>query len=108
MTRDDRVDVGDWELMKSRLLSRKCGTCVFRPGNLMDLGTGRLKDLVDQAMGKRGFVVCHDTLPHGQFPDAKPAICRGFFEGYTTDGLQLIERLFGFVEVDPPCDEETT
>ena len=48
------------------------------------------------------FIVCHSTLPHYLYPDVQPAICRGFADRYRTQALQLIERLFGFVEVDPP------
>ncbi|SCL17733.1 HAD domain-containing protein [Micromonospora inyonensis] len=102
--RDDGYDlsVGDPVLRKSRLLSKQCATCVFRPGNLMRLSDGRLRDLVNQARRNESFIVCHDTLPHHRYPDVKPAICRGFADRYSTQALQVIERIFGFIEVDPP------
>jgi hypothetical protein len=31
-----------------------------------------------------------------------PAVCRGFADRYRTQSLQIIERVFGFDEVDPP------
>ena len=96
------LSVGDPVLGKSRLLSRQCDTCIFRPGNLMHLESGRLRDLVAEARAREGFIVCHSTLPHYLYPDAKPAICRGFADHYSTQALQVIERLFGFIEVDPP------
>ncbi|MER7894278.1 hypothetical protein ABTX15_31175 [Micromonospora sp. NPDC094482] len=96
------LSVGDPALGKSRLLSRQCDTCIFAPGNRMHLTAGRLRDLVTETRERESFVVCHDTLPHYKYPNAKPAICRGFADRYRTQGLQLIERLFGFVEVDPP------
>ncbi|MCW6004296.1 hypothetical protein K1W54_06830 [Micromonospora sp. CPCC 205371] len=99
------LSVGDRVLGKSRLLSRQCATCIFRPGNLMHLQEGRLKDLVAQTRAAESFIVCHSTLPPYPYPDAKPAICRGFADRYTTQALQVIGRLWGFVEVDPPGEQ---
>ena len=99
-----RYSVGDPELGKTRLLSRQCATCIFRPGNPMRLAPGRLRQLVQQAGD--GYVVCHDTLPHGRYPHALPAVCRGFADRYKTAALQIIERLWGFVEVDPPGPQQ--
>jgi hypothetical protein len=96
------LSVGDPILGKSRLLSRQCDTCVFAPGNKMHLAPGRLRDLVAEAHDRESFIVCHSTLPHYKHPEAEPAICRGFADRYRTQALQLIERLFGFIEVDPP------
>jgi hypothetical protein len=96
-----RHSVGDPVLGKTRMLSRQCRTCVFKPGNQMHLREGRLRDLVAEARATEGFIVCHCTLPP-VYPDAKPAICRGFADRYTTQALQVIRRLWGFVEVDPP------
>jgi hypothetical protein len=96
------LSVGDPILGKSRLLSEQCSTCIFRAGNLMRLSDGRLHELVTQTRARESFIVCHDTLPGYHHPDALPAICRGFFDRYSTQALQIIERIFGFVEVDPP------
>ncbi|QGN49800.1 hypothetical protein GKC29_25225 [Micromonospora sp. WMMC415] len=96
------LGVGDPDLGKSRLLSRQCDTCIFAPGNRMHLAPGRLRDLVAEARSRESFIICHDTLPHYKDPEVEPAICRGFADRYRTQALQLIERLFGFVEVDPP------
>lgn len=99
------LSVGDPVLRKSRLLSRQCSTCIFRPGNLMHLSEGRLRDLVTETRRDESFIVCHDTLPHHRHPSVKPAICRGFADRYSTQALQVIGRLFGFVEVDPPDED---
>jgi hypothetical protein len=99
------LSVGDPVLGKSRVLSRQCATCIFRPGNLMHLREGRLRDLVDETRTAQAFIVCHSTLPHFRYPDAKPAICRGFADRYRTQTLQVIERLWGFIEVDPPDEQ---
>ena len=107
-TDQDALDVGDPVLGKSRVLSRQCDTCIFAPGNgnKMHLNPGRLRELIDETRAREAFIVCHSTLPHYRYPDVQPAICRGFADRYTTQALQLIERLFGFVEVDPPTDEK--
>ncbi|MGW3607799.1 hypothetical protein [Micromonospora sp. NPDC005161] len=96
------LSVGDPVLGKSRLLSRQCDTCIFASGNRMRLTPGRLRDLVAQARRRESFIICHDSLPHYLYPEARPAICRGFADRYRTQALQLMELLFGFVEVDPP------
>lgn len=71
----------------------------------MNLAPGRLRDLVDRTRAEGTFVVCHDTLSYGRFPHARRAICRGHFDRYDTQALQLIRRLWGFVEVDPPTGD---
>ncbi|WP_232344279.1 hypothetical protein [Actinoplanes awajinensis] len=102
MTEPDGLSVGDPATMRTRRLSQMCDTCIFRPGNRMHLGEGRLRDLVSQTLAEQSYIVCHSTLP-GMAPDGvKPAVCRGFFDRYSTQALQLIGRLFGFDDVDPP------
>lgn len=86
--RDGRVHV----------LSEMCATCIFRPGNLMHLRSGRVREMVDSARGDESTIVCHSTLE----PGVDDAACRGFFDRYPTSTLQIAERL-GFVTfVDPP------
>jgi hypothetical protein len=99
----DGLGVGDPVLRKTRLLSQQCATCIFRPGNPMSLAPGRLHDLVDQARTRGSFIICHETLPYADPPPGvKPAICRGFHDRYDTAALQIVGRLWGFVDVDPP------
>ena len=98
---EPQFDVGDHHSRRSRLLSRQCDTCIFRPGNPMHLTPGRLHQLVTDARGSQGYIICHDTLPDYR-PGSQPAICRGFHDGYDTQSLQVIRRLWGFLEVDPP------
>ena len=100
------LSVGDPATGKTRLLSRQCDTCVFRPGNPMHLSEGGLRDLVARTLAQDSYVICHDTLPHYLYPDTHPAICRGFADRYTTQALRLITQLWGFTEVDPPTDPE--
>lgn len=73
---------------KGRLhvMAEKCETCVFRPGNLMELQPGRLKELIEKNLQADAALTCHDTLG-----TRKNAICRGFFDRYKHDvaGLRL-------------------
>ena len=96
-----RLSVADSTLGKTRLLAEQCITCIFRPGNLMVLSPGRLRQLVDQARSDAGYIICHETLPYAD-SSVPPAICRGFADRYSTWQLQVIGRLWGFVEVEPP------
>jgi hypothetical protein len=90
---------------RPRLLSRQCETCIFRPGNLIRLRRGRLKDMVAGALqqGSQG-VICHDTLSYGAHPDHGGALCRGFYDAYgpQSNFVRIMERLGGFTEVEPP------
>ena len=65
-----------------------CSTCVFRPGNLMSLQPGRVRDMVNEARRHDSAIVCHQTLGTGA-----NAVCRGFYDHWSTTPLQLAERL---------------
>lgn len=71
-----------------------CATCVFRPGNLMELRPGRLKELVDVAVRDESAIICHETL------EVDRAVCRGFFDRHKTQPLQVAERFGLLVEAD--------
>jgi Domain of unknown function (DUF4314) len=77
-----RQDITDSVTGLSRLLSERCPTCILRPGDKMHLGPGRLRAVITPTLAAGTFVVCHDTLTYGDFPDYGPAICRGFFDAY--------------------------
>lgn len=73
-----------------------CETCIFHPGNLMRLRSGRVRQMVDEATRDDSTIVCHATL------DGDNAACRGFFDRFPTTSLQIAERL-GFIDfIDPP------
>lgn len=79
-------------------MREQCSTCIFRPGNLMQLQPGRLKDMVETVQKKDGYVICHKTLDRG----VPGAVCRGSYDKLFTTPIQLAERL-GLVEwVEPP------
>lgn len=91
---------------KSRMVAAMCTTCIFRPRNPMALQPGRLRNLVGAALAHESYIVCHSTLPGVAPQGFIPAICRGFADRYSTSALQVIRRLWGFVEIQPPSIHE--
>lgn len=83
-----------------RLLVEKCTTCIFRPGNLMHLRPGRVKQMVRDSLAGGGFIPCHHTL----YDEAPAAICRGFFDshGPKSNVIRVWGRLGEFDEVPDP------
>lgn len=96
---------------RPRLLSRQCETCIFHPGNRMQLRPGRLKTMVEEALrdGSQG-IICHDTLSHGAHPGFGPALCRGFYDKYGQQNgfIRGIGRIGGFTEVDLPAADDAS
>lgn len=98
----------DPETSKPRLLSEQCSTCVGRPGNLMYLRKGVLKDLIEKNTGPQALgLICHQTLEYGHHPDFGRALCRWFYDhyGHLANGIRLFERIGGFAEVDLPEED---
>lgn len=89
------------------VMSEKCSTCVFRPGNLMHLPPGRLKELTDYVQETGVPFSCHQTLPyagreHVEFYDGA-ALCAGAIENYGAESIPVrTAYAMGLVEhVDP-------
>ena len=97
-------DITDPATGLSRLLSRRCATCILAPGDRMHLGAERLREIITRTLAEGSFVVCHDTLTYGDHPDYGPAICRGFHDAYADRSPALILlRAYGrLTEVPPP------
>lgn len=83
------------------VLAEMCETCVFRPGNLMRLKAGRLRGMIDEATAAGSTIVCHSTLHDPELH----AACRGFFDRYPTQPLQIAERLEMIEFDDVPTKE---
>lgn len=99
-------DITDPDTRQPRLCAEECATCVFRPGNLMHLRPGGLQDLVQRTMAADSFIVCHSTLP-GMAPEGfTPAVCRGFYDRYSTNPIRWYDRLQAWRHVDPPRKED--
>jgi hypothetical protein len=65
---------------KVHVQAEMCSTCIFRPGNLMHLEAGRVKEMVDGCVQHGGVIPCHKTT-HGQAE--QEATCRGFYQSYS-------------------------
>lgn len=69
-------------------MAERCPTCIFRPGNLMHLQSGRVKDMLDKTRRADSCIPCHESME-----DDLQAVCRGQFDVLKTTPLQLAERL---------------
>ncbi|GLY68733.1 hypothetical protein [Amycolatopsis taiwanensis] len=97
-------DVLDAERGLPRVLSTKCATCIYRPGNRMHLPPGYRDQLAHDALAHDSWIVCHATLPATGNPIGTQAICRGFWDVHAADsaGCRLATALGGPVNVPPP------
>ena len=70
----------------------------------MYLGPERTAAFIRHALADGSYVVCHQTLTYGDFPDYGPAICRGFFDSYRDRSPVLLILQAGrrLTEVPPP------
>lgn len=86
------------------VLSRKCSTCIFRPGNLMHLRPGAVDKMVSECQEENTVIPCHDTLFDG---DGK-AVCRGFYDLHRQDTMPLrLAMGFGIVRFTDPPEKES-
>lgn len=94
-------DITDPATGGSRLLSECCTTCILAAGDRMPLGPERLRAVIAGALAAGTFVVCHDTLTYGDYPDYGPAICRGYYDAYAdrSPALTLLRACQRLVEV---------
>lgn len=78
------------------VMAEPCSTCIFKPGNLMRLDKGRVKDMTDSTDREDTNVVCHQTLgqPVG-------ALCHGSVERRPGQMVRIGERLNAIVKVQP-------
>ena len=97
-------DITDPATGLSRLLSGRCSTCILRPGDKMHLGPEQTAAFVRRVLAEGTYVVCHQTLTYGDYPDFGPAICRGFFDAHAgrSPALRLLRAFGRLTEVDPP------
>lgn len=75
---DDDEDGEGWALPPYsgnhlRFMKEKCSTCIFRPGNKMDLYPGRVAGMLDAIRADDSYIPCHKTLGTG----LPTAICKG-------------------------------
>ncbi len=90
-----------------RVCADLCPTCIYRPGNLMNLEPGRVRQMTQDAIANEGHVVCHSTLG-----TPAPAICAGF-ERHPQGGIRSLALRFAaagrlrIVRITPPTEGES-
>jgi hypothetical protein len=101
------TEPGPYRDGKIHVLSEMCSTCIFRPGNLMRLSSGRLRGLVDANVKADSAITCHSTSSAAArfYGPAEPAVCRGFFDRHATLPLRLAEAM-DCIEYDNPPEKE--
>lgn len=77
------------------VMADKCETCVFRPGNPMQLQPGRLAELVAENRNNQAALVCHKTT-YDQSP--QEAICRGYYDAFGQDHPLRLARHMRIIE----------
>lgn len=100
-----------------QVFDQQCSTCVGRPGNLMRLEPGRLKDLVESNLSTGSALICHLTT-HGERPEIGQTVCRWWFDTYgdRTNSIIIMGRVWaelggdgdGFERVPLPDTETDT
>jgi len=66
----------------------KCATCIFHPGNLMDLRPGRVRQMKRAADRDGTCITCHEDMN-----TADAAVCAGYYASHNSQLLQVAERL---------------
>lgn len=93
------------------VLSERCSTCVFRPGNKMHLAPGRFKDMVEANRKNDTAFACHQTLDYNHEYDAPGnAVCRGYFDAFKEEitPLRMAVAMDLIVEQEPPARRSST
>lgn len=91
---------------RPQALAEKCGTCIFRAGDPMQLGAARIRDVIERNRENGSLLTCHQTLSYGSHPEVGQAACRGFLDAYGREvaaGRLAYEYLGGFDEIAPPA-----
>jgi hypothetical protein len=86
-----------------RVLSHRCGTCIFRRGNRMHLAPGRKAEIVRANLAADALLTCHETLP-GAAGGVAPAVCAGFWARHADQTIcgRLAKMIIGITWVQPP------
>ncbi len=82
------------------VLNDMCETCVFKPGDRMNLEPGRLRGMIQGALKDESCIPCHSTIRRD---DTAPAICHGFWRRYAHRVVTLRLAVFlKCVVFEPP------
>lgn len=96
--------IGDPLTGEIRICEDLCSTCIFRPGNLMNLEPGVVADLVRENIAAEGHITCHKTLDTDE-----GAMCAGYYRLPAAKArsmfLRLVRAGIGTLKfVRPPAD----
>jgi hypothetical protein len=95
---------------KPQAMSRKCGTCILRPGGSSLVPPEVVRDVIARHRAVGSVVTCHKTLPDlpGSRPELGYTACRGFLDAYPdTLGAAIVGPFFGgWHLIDPPEEDE--
>lgn len=80
---------------KVHVRATRCKTCIFRPGNLMNLEEGRVEQMVQEADANSSCIPCHQHLYVGA--PIEP-VCKGYFDRKSSSLLRLADAM-GIIEV---------
>jgi hypothetical protein len=79
------------------VLSEKCATCIFRPGNRMHLAPGRVRQMVAACIEQDTVISCHETY------DGARSVCRGLYDVHRRDiTIMRMAAAFDILSFDPP------
>jgi hypothetical protein len=78
------------------VMREQCSTCIFRPGNKMQLREGRMRDLTAQTDASDSNVICHQTLDQDV-----GALCAGSVDRRAGQMVRIAERFNGIEYVEP-------
>lgn len=73
----------------------RCKTCIFRPGNLMQLEEGRVEQMIVDADEAHSAIPCHSHLHQGA--EIEP-VCKGYYDRGSSMTLRLA-RMAGIIEM---------
>lgn len=93
----------DTATRRLRVMAEKCSTCIFRPGNQMDLEPGRVASMLRTVVRNDSFITCHQTLGTGE----PGAICKGGSDAHMGQLERIARRLGGVIEVQPGAEDKT-
>lgn len=83
-----------------RVMGEQCQTCIFRPGNPMDLEPGRVRKMVDACVKNDVHIPCHEHMadPYEDEEEGEEGlrqinledpVCRGFYDQYPGVGQMV-------------------
>jgi hypothetical protein len=86
--------------MTTVVMAERCDTCIFRPGNLMDLNKGRLAEMIEATDRRDTNVICHKS--HSVSGDLRlDALCKGSVDRRPGQMVRIMSRFGGVQYVSP-------